>query len=673
MFDICTYLQSTLSLIQKENPCDGQTFISILRLTSLLRIQTYLNSLSHLSCHNNSLALKIHLPLSTNYRETISDIYTTIDNLKDFLISQLSCVCTVNYEHIEIASTYPDDIDDTFSTLYLLESITSDWTTNTKLATIIYTLNQIRNTDTPYLFNTWYSKAKPWHSTDIVAQSAIVAYFDTLSIPCEELRTYIIESMLKFSDSTSEFYPNAYIALYLVSRMNIPRSDFKEIYQYIREAGQDYSGAHILIASAYWQDYMQDKYKDRYHSVQTTTLNSPAAPNDNSPTKLYIEHKNPLTYATDHIFDRLIFIEYTLGKILYCKSNQLWLLSGSAINQNIQTLEAVQNTILTFLKQYIITSRYSDEIKQNISIELDKIIASKDFKILYAMYLDIYRIDQGCESTSTKISDNFLKDASTLLYAYYLYDKIADNSKTHYLLPLFVQIYREGIKVLHVLYQTKNIDWIQAETSLMTCDRFYMSVFTSGYTPKEYKELVKITKQVPFEAHADKSCGLQIFLPLLCNHLTLKAELYDLQSWYSAILSYPRYIQTIFQHLIKTLQLARQLADDLDDFAEDISQGKCTTAHYFTNSDHQILDKRKMLDAIMYQINISEIYISILASTLKTAQNYSHIQHTLNYLSNLSHEIKNHLIRSRRDKMVLRELCRLSQIFPNSLHISLIT
>lgn len=681
MFDFCAYLQSTLSLIHKENPCDRPTFISILRLTSLLRIQTYLNSLGHLSCHNNSLALNIRLPLSTNYRETIGIMHTTIDNLKDFLISQLSCICTVNYEHIEIASIYPDDIDDTFSALYLLENITPGWTTNTRLATIIYTLNQIRNTDTPYLFNTWYSKAQLWQSIDIIAQSAIVAYFDTLSIPCEELKTHIIESMKKFSESTSEFYPNAYMALYLISRMNIPQSDFEEIYQYISQVRQDYSGAHILIASAYWQDYMQNEHKDHCHSALATTLNSSTAPDENAQTKLYIEHKNPRTYATDHIFDKLIFIECTLGKIAYCKSNHKSTKQthiskpeiDPRIDQDIQTLEAVKHTTFDFLKQYITNSQYSDEVKQNISTELNTIIASKDFKILYAIYLDIYHIDQGHESTSTKISDNFLQDASTLLYAYYLYDKIADNSQAHYLLPLFVQIYREGIKALHTLYQTKHIDWTQAETSLMTCDRFYMSVFASGYTPKEYKELINLTKQIPFDTHADKSCGLQIFLPLLCHHLALKKELYDLQSWYSATPSYSRYIQTIFQHLFKTLQLARQLADDSDDFTEDISQGKYTTAYHFSNPDYQILDKRNMFDAIMRQINLSEMYISILLSTLKATQNQSCIQHTLNHLSNMSREIKNHLINSRRDKMVLRELCRLSQIFPTSLHSLLVT
>lgn len=678
MLNICTYIESTLSLIHKEKPCDRHTFISILRLTSLLRIQTYVNKLGHHSCHDNSYTSKRYLPLSSNYQENLYTLHSTIHNLKDFLISQLSCVCTVNYEHIEIASTYPDDIDDTFSTLYLLDNMNPGWTTDTKLATIIYTLNQIRDTDTPYLFNTWYSKTKPWHSLDIVAQSAIVAYFDTLSIPCEKLRTHIIESMKKFSESSSEFYPNANMALYLVSRMNIPRSDFKEMYQHMYKMAQGFSDTHTLISSTYWQHYIQDGPKDYYHPAQDTTLNSPTAPDKNFPTKLYIEHKNPLTYATDHIFDRLVFIECTLGKITYykstCKSTRQLLIPKHIIDSTAQTLEAAKHTVLNFLKQYIINSPYSTAIKQNISKELDTIIASKDFKILYAMYLDIHHIEQIHDSVFTKISSYFLKDTSTLLYAYYLYDKIADNSKAHYLLPLFVQIYRAGLKALHTLYETKNIDWItQTETTLMACDKFYMSVFTSGHVPNEHNECIKINKKLPFESHADKSGGLQIFLPLICRHITCKEGLYEIQSWYSAIPSLSRYIQITFQHLLKTLQLARQLADDLDDFEADQSQGKYTTAHYFINSDHQILDKQKMLNTIMYQINTSEIYIMILASTIKTTQNHSHIEHTLDYLSSLSAEIKNHLIQSRRDKVVLRELCRLTQIFPtptNSLLIA---
>jgi hypothetical protein len=689
MQGIHVHIQATLDALSKDDMLHRPVFISILRLTSLLRIQTYLryiesggaiypNQNHPLDSHRDQN--KNYFCIPTTYWYLSYQIDISIKNIISFLISQFSSLYTLNYIQRDLPSPYPDDIDDTFSALFAIQNYLPNWTKGPTLATIIFTLDKIRDKDIPFLFNTWYkaqidtdTESDSWHSLDIVALSAIVAYFESLHLPCESLKTHIIENIKLFTAETSEFYPFSYMALYLLSRIQISNVEFKDIMT--RLTGEHITHSpdsntllphqpdqytNLLITSIYW-NYFQ------YESVLPTPTSGTnylpipdiVMPHTDKPVYLYIEFDNPKVYATDILFDQLIYIESVLGQMVYRLFHTSTYLPRQTSTRQISTYlytEEYKTLVFEHLKKYIVKTYYAESIQVDLLASLRDILNSKDFNIICAIYIDMEDTMYG-HLSNTNIAHNPLKDFSTLLYAYYLYDQLADHTDRHFLLPLFITLYRAGIAALKDIYTVCNIPWLYAENILYTCDSLYMSIFRHGTPRQTLEDSIAICSHIPIESHAHKSCGLQVFLPLICQTIDIWEDRLSHISWYSPLYSYSDYIICILSKTIYAIQLARQLADDLDDFEQDAQILKITTAYY--SIEQEKLNAHKHISLILRHIDMAQVYLSLLhASRCK-----SHIPHTLTCLQDIVQSIKNHLAHTKRDKVVMKELDRLTFIF----------
>ncbi len=686
MQDIHAYIQATLGMLSKDSMINRPVFISILRLTSLLRIQTYLRYIeSGGAIHPNQnhpldscgVQNKNYFCTPFAYQQLAHRIDISIRKIISFLISQFSSLYTLNYIHRDLPSPYPDDIDDTFSALFAIENYLPNWTKDTTLATIIFTLDKIRDKDIPFLFNTWYKaqididtdiEPDSWHSLDIVALSAIVAYFEYLHLPCEELKAHVIEHMKSFTAKTSEFYPFSYMALYLLCRIRISNVEFEDIVT--RLIGdhvtlnpepntllphQPDQYTNLLITSIYW-NYFQYKSVLPTATSGTNYLPIPdiVMPHTDKPVYLYIEFDNPKVYATDILFDQLIYIESVLGQMVYRLFHTSTYLPKQ-ISTHLYT-EKYKTLVFEHLKKYIEETLYVESIQVDLLTSLRDILNSKDFNIICAIYRDM-EDTMYSHLSSNNIAHNPLKDFSTLLYAYYLYDQIADDINKHFLLPFFITLYRAGITALKNIYTVCNIPWLHAENILYTCDSLYMSIFRYGTHRQTLEYSIAICSHIPIESHAYKSCGLQVFLPLICQTIDIWKDRLSHISWYSPLYSYSDYIICILSKTIHAIQLTRQLADDLDDFEQDAQIHKITTAYY--SIEQEKLDTHRHIHFIAQHINMAHTYFLILKPLCST----THISCTLNYIQDIIYSIKNHLAHTKRDKVVIKELDRLTFIF----------
>jgi hypothetical protein len=689
MQDIHVYIQATLDALSKDDMIHRPVFISILRLTSLLRIQTYLRYIEsggaiylnqNHSPDSHRDRNKNYFCIPTTYWYLSYQIDISIKNIISFLISQFSSLYTLNYIHRDLPSPYPDDIDDTFSALFAIQNYLPDWTKGSTLATIIFTLDKIREKDTPFLFNTWYkaridtdTESDSWHSLDIVALSAIVAYFESLDLPCELLKTYVMENIKLFTAETSEFYTFSYMALYLLSRTQISNIEFEDIVT--RLTGEHITCSpdpntllpnqpdqynNLLIASICWNQF-------QYKSVSLTPTSGTnylpipdiVIPHTDKPVYLYIEFDNPKVYATDILFDQLIYIESRLGQMVYRLFHTSTYLPRQTSARQISTrpsTEEYKTLVFEHLKKYIEKTHYAESIRVDLLASLRDILNSKDFNIICAVYRDMEDIMHS-HLSGTHITHDTLKDFSTLLYAYYLYDQIADDTNKHFLLPFFITLYRAGITALKDIYTVCNIPWLHAESILYTCDSLYMSIFRYGTYRHTLGDLIAICSHIPIELHAHKSCGLQVFLPLICQTIDIWEDRLSHISWYSPLYSYSDYIIFILSKTIHAIQLARQLADDLDDFEQDTQIHKITTAYY--SIEQEKLNAHKHISLILRHIDMAQAYLSL----LHTSRCKSHIPHTLSYLQDIVRTTKNHLAHTKRDKVAMKELDRLTFIF----------
>lgn len=220
-------------------------FISILCATTIYRTNTYIEN--YRSATVDMMNHKIS--------NTDNSYKKKLQSYCSFFLSELSAKSTINYfsRNSIHHSTYPDDIDDTFSALYIIALIDGVCINPDILARVICSLDEIRDSDNSILFNTWFyshnshdtnqhinifnhnnsnsnnndnllnkhelksesglelksvpindnlSKLKIIHdhvanfkSHDIVALSAVVSFFDIISNPATDLKEYLFQSI----------------------------------------------------------------------------------------------------------------------------------------------------------------------------------------------------------------------------------------------------------------------------------------------------------------------------------------------------------------------------------------------------------------------------------------------------------------------------------------------
>ncbi len=171
-------------------------------------------------------------------------------------LSQISADGTINYynRNSQFSELYPDDIDDTFTCLHILNTYpdsnllpprTGGYIHPELIARTIEGLDKIRcrpsdilgdtgscpTTDDGILFNTWYSHLPQFKSIDITAQTSVIAFFDSVGFDCTRLKDIVNEAFIQriqyatyFEDTLcqfSEFYQSPFLPIYLFSRSKL--------------------------------------------------------------------------------------------------------------------------------------------------------------------------------------------------------------------------------------------------------------------------------------------------------------------------------------------------------------------------------------------------------------------------------------------------------------------
>ena len=123
-------------------------FITILETLSGIRCQEYIN---------------LGIPLHRNHLEI------NFDKNIQFLQSQISSCGTTNYypRNSKHYDTYPDDIDDSCSSLHVISLYSAELIHPELISRIIISLDAIRNSKNNFIFNTWFSNEPSFISEDI--------------------------------------------------------------------------------------------------------------------------------------------------------------------------------------------------------------------------------------------------------------------------------------------------------------------------------------------------------------------------------------------------------------------------------------------------------------------------------------------------------------------------
>lgn len=556
---------------------------------------------------------------SESYLEpTLQSLSPSLDQDICHYLSQLSDSGSLNY-HLRssaLHNQYPDDIDDTFSALYIVAKHNRDLITPPLLSRIICGLDSVRSSHNPILFNTWYSTSAEFISTDIVALTAVVAFFDQTYFPCTELKQYIFDSYLTKLNTFdlsisqfSEFYHSEFLPLYLFARITWTEKQyvslFAQITTLIRNIKENHQATltdlHLLVCAGskllidYFDIVNQTKHSQVNHSNTAQSLgellidlfnktsNSNSTYN-NDP--LYIERVNngSVEYAYSQEFTQLLQTESSeattkLQGIINRPieshspySHPLYLLSDSLIEcMALQMLERIISKLSLHQQTYIFKTT-------------KELILSTDFRIVRdILYIRLQTHLNNTQQPSLIAINDFSEILATHLVGllgHYLYDKIIDNDiDTSYasLSSFAMRIYKKRIAY--------SLDYSSFELS-GEIDRILADI--------DIQLQIEINK-LPYQISetARKSLGTAI-VPI-----TLFPDCQDM-----------------ILRFFRSIQMIRQICDDFKDHEHDKVKNKYTTIDLFTNTSNKI-------DVARIETTISREFISV--------YNLLHESHTLNH------------------------------------------
>lgn len=583
-------------------------FLTIIELTILVRIRTYIHLLSDKT--NNQ------------YGQILISLEIHIEKRNSFLLSQFGKNCTLNYypKSFGQSSIYPNDVDDTGSALFAIFYANNTLITPFHISNLLLSLEEIRIPEFPHLFNTWYlSKTqvlsdKRWRSLDAIALSGLSAFFQAMHSPSEYLEQFVFESLFDFKELgdqsvTSEFYHSFPLAFYLGCRIGFDKNKSLSLI----EIAEHYLEIHLislsstdiaLIISTILHVHKSHSYKLTEKEFEIPFIKIPRAEDFtydiSSKNHLYIESMQGenISFASSKYIDSLILFEAYFAK------------EAEKIHR---------------IKKYYLTQEISEgldlENRNNIDIPIDDTI-DEQIVVYLKEFTDIDIAQALIKSTDFQIckeivfsgqlehlihnrSHRALLEIHALgLYVYHLYDKIMDKE-----LPIssLAQLMRLKRILIRRFEDFSNTSMIQRILDLT--DDFYSSIFS----------LESLSQTKNYTDHYKKSIGVCI-IPII------------------VLSQYEAEITRFFKHY----QLARQLADDAKDQSIDKQLGKKTTMDFFKENPDTIFK------VIEEELTEAEISIEQIPSPTKAILK--------SYVQDLSKKIKSY----RFESAVIRELKLLS-------------
>ncbi len=519
----------------QHNRFQGQpVFISILEMTSLVNIRDYLGTLGE-------------------SREGIQLLEKEIQAFALFLLSQFSRTSTLNYLPRTKDSSYPDDIDDTCSAFYAIGKYNSTLITPHHIANLLIALDSLRFRDQPYAFNTWcvdiekeiQSSESEWLSLDPIVLCAVAACFELWNIPCTELKNFIYESLSTFNAESSAFYDAVPLPLYLASRIEF---DFAQR-QILAEKLCDYLGRDTFAPNKYICLAALSRFQPDNALLEAEDFETDYDVIEAEP--LYIESTNQdkeagSVHAYSLYFNQLVYIEASLAALQEPKGVNPR--SDDAINKN------VSKYINGIIDQCMPSGHQRNTVIRDLS---DSLINSIDFNI----FADIYLLSLAVKDSEDDSMHSPLYIHGLGLLAYYLYDKLYDGELSADFLPCLIYFHRIfHIELTHLLGKIGAQNTSRIFELLDQTDIFNLNLPCTHGDINNMDQIAFLSSiaGTPLTDHYQKSQGS------ILMYLTL----------------FPHY-EKLFGDFFKHFLLARQIADDIEDFEKDLSIGKLSTAYYF--------------------------------------------------------------------------------------------
>jgi len=537
-------------------------FITVLEGTVLLRLRQYFRLLSLSECNIRD--------------QIIHSLDKQLLEISNFILGQLSYISTLNYVPRKthsyifgnqkrfmhdisfIKSVYPDDIDDTFSALYLLSLISPHSIHTNRIAIILTELEKIRNPVNKHLFNTWYSRYPIWKNTDYTALSSVVAFFDSIHNPCTELKKEVFNAT--FRGVYSDFYTSYEISLYLLSRCTIPSTHRGSFFIKCTKSLHNNTSFNSQLATSAWiwtiigsnthtDTSSKNEIINAYETISklkhTTLYHTPHA----GTFDLYTERlsrNNHISYARSKIFEKLVTIECIVAQYLlkhayhqtiYTYKNKSRLRLGTSSKHRLSTGQ-IRDIVLDSYSEFDI-----DVFTKNIlRAKLNTILNSVDFRIVRDILYTYIDVQQSLSASTThRIINNRRTPPATLLtlhtqglLTYNILDKVIDGDIPPILFSLASTL------VYHFYNNLNKYNFGKIPSHICNQIHNYYILSNSSYFSR-----------VRLSDCWQKSIGTALF----------------------PIIQYPIFARQ-FMYFFKNFQHARQLLDDMKDLPYDDVVGK---------------------------------------------------------------------------------------------------
>lgn len=526
-------------------------------------------------------------------------------------------------EQIKSECGLPDDIDSTFSALYAIGQL--QWKRRMPPARIvaesISNLEAVRDPILSHIFNTWMARKDDpeWNSSDIVAISSAIAFFDMIEGGhLSKTKSAIFDKLSAFLDSPiesywfSEFYHSLPLAMYMISRCAWRDEERRILAEHIRRILQSPPSESASASGR----IRPENHTDRalYVAAHICLCGEPLrldegfelpTPTSDDPLFIHSLRNDTTVYASSKLFSRLIWFEAFFGM----HAQQIRSLENPDMRSNADAHIASPYDTLEMRATDRIRSILSEfEVFSDHKAMIEKLISGTDFQICLDICIALGRALPGTRSghigaangTHAPDADPLLAHAMGLC-VYYLYDKIYDNELPPQMLPamfLANSVFQSQIQAL-------TCDLYESGKNVPECIRCILtdtdiSYFMLSRCRKPAGANSGTGTQLLF--HAKKSTGSSL-VPTLCA-LQAGANERAAES-----------IRDFFMHF----NLARQISDDAKDESEDsaASEPKITTMNILESQ--QEIEYAIFGEIVAANESISELSAAMIGATTLAA------------------------------------------------------
>ncbi len=586
-------IESLHDLITKAR--DGEppiSFIDSLALTSLTKTLEYID----MSIEIDSLDYRTRFFLSEirNFADGIAFRLSIAFNAKSRLnynypiAYPLACIIPAanaradsdmryswimkSLEQIETEGELPDDIDSTWSALFGLSM--HSWTNQAPPARIfadcIRNLESVRQAGSSHIFNTWFindmSDDSEWKSTDIVAMSSVVAFFDAIDpTHLPNARSFIFDRLIAYLRNPieslwfSDFYHSLPMAIYMISRCAWPGEQRLELSSHLIRILQtdnpDLESARVCPENAtdislYLASLLRLTQLDQnahaiseFQSLAESCMSADSIGMTLSD-PLYIHSLRgcKTTYAMSSVISSLLMFESMFGMIHFLKKEKTMRHASEALAistdhpLSASPILSPYSSSHTGLIDKVMETLKNFEVLKDKKEMIERLISGTDFCIC----LDICMAMLGDDIQS---AEDALTTHALGLCAYFLYDKIYDRELPPSDLPILF--------LTNAVFQTQlqqQIDELDARN--IDIPEEILSVLSD--TDISYYVIAERGSDSPLFLHSKKSMGTSL-IPILCM---IRAGISTEAAGC---------VMRFFEHF----NLARQISDDAKDARQD--------------------------------------------------------------------------------------------------------